>query len=166
MTNRYQVTWERYRSWAVENIWKGRNLFLAVVWSALALVCVLLGIAYAMNSYGIMFPAVYFLFAVLCTYHAFFRVIVAAKAKYRKLGKLYGAENWTREIIFQEDGIRLVEGNIVIQIAYQDIVNLRDKDNKVWIDLANKTVMRMYKDTFVDGDWESCKRRICEKMAK
>ena len=153
--NEYQVTWERYRSWAVENMFKGARLVMMAVWCVFALLCLFLA-AIEMSSLS----GLYLFLALFGIYRAFFRIFVIAKSEYRRLAQSYGKENWTRRIAFEDDGISLTEENISVRYAYPDIVSVREKGNKIWLDASNKTVLRLYKDAFVDSDWEECKSRL------
>ena len=158
--NEYRVTWKVYRSWACENMLKGPRLVMAVIWCLMAVGFIVLGIVNDLNL-----DILCFWMAVFCIYRAFFRVFVLAKGQYRMLAKTYGGENWTRRIAFEEDGISLTEGNASVRYAYSDIVNIREKGNKIWLDAANKTVLRLYRDAFVESGWEECRHKL-DEMAK
>ena len=154
--NEYQVTWERYRSWIMERALKGARLVMVVIWCVIALVC----LAFAVSVTSVF--RLYFLFlGAFAIYRAFFRILVLAKKQYSQLARSYGKENWTRRIIFGDDGITLAdEEKSTIRYAYSDIVKVREKGNMICLDASDKSVLRLYKDAFVESDWEECKARL------
>lgn len=131
---------------------KGANLVMTVIWCVLMLWCLFLVSAMGSLLFGIL--------ALFCIYRAFFRIFVIARVQYRRLAQLNGGENWVRRIAFEEDGIILTEGDSSYHVAYSEIVNIREKGNKIWLDAANKTVLRLYKDAFVESDWEECRQHL------
>lgn len=153
--NEYQVTWKLYRFWAAENMAKGARLVMMVIWCVIALLCLVLAIAA-----GSGFKSLFFVLAVFGIYRAFFRIFVIAKSQYRRLALSYGNENWTRRIAFEDDGITLSEGKASFHYDYSDTVNVREKGNRIWLDASDKTVLRLYKDAFVESGWEECKSRL------
>ena len=153
--NEYQVTWKLYRSWAAENMAKGAQLVMMVIWCVIALLCLVLAIAAESG-----FKSLFFLLAVFGIYRAFFRIFVIAKSQYRRLASSYGKENWTRRIAFEDDSINLTEGNLSIHYAYSDIINIREKGNEICLDASDKTVLRLYRDAFVESSWEECRSRL------
>lgn len=159
--NEYKVTWELYCSWAIENMFKGARLALMIIWSVLTLVCLVLGI-----FVGGGLRIFYFAMMLFALYHAFFRVLVLSRSQYRRLSKAYGSENWIRRITFEEDGISLAEGNFSYKYNYGDIKTIREEGGKIWLMAANGTVLRLYKEAFVDSNWEECKAKIEEMQAK
>ena len=50
-----------------------------------------------------------------------------------------------------------MEGTISAAFEYKDIMSICEKDNSVWLNARNRTVIRIYKDAFVDGTWDECK---------
>ena len=154
--NEYQVTWERYRSWVMENMFKGARLVLMVIWCVLALVCLTLAV-----SEVSVFSLLYLWLAVFGVYRAFFRTFVLAKKQYRQLAQSYGRENWTRRIAFEDDCISLTdEEKVSLRYAYSDIVKVREKGNMICLDASDKSVLRLYKDAFVESDWEECMAKL------
>lgn len=155
--NEYQVTWERYRSWIMERALKGVSLVFMVIWCVIALGC----LAFAVIGGGTMFRLYFLFLGAFAIYRAFFRILVLAKKQYRQLAQSYGKENWTRRIIFGDDGITLSdEEKSTIRFAYSDIVKVREKGNMICLDASDKSVLRLYKDAFVESDWEECKARL------
>lgn len=153
--NEYQVTWKVYRSWAAENMAKGARLVMMIIWCILTVLCLLLAV---LDESPL--SRLYMILVFFGIYRAFFRNFVIARGQYRRLARINGGENWTRKITFEEDGINLTEGNSSFHFAYSDIVRIREKGNKIWLDAANKTVLRLYRDAFVESSWEECRELL------
>lgn len=154
--NEYQVTWERYRSWVIEKKTKGAGPVMMIIWCVFAVICLVLTVSEASS-----FSLVYLWLAVFGIYRAFFRTFVLAKKQYRQLARSYGRENWTRRIAFEDDGISLTdEEKVSLRYAYSDIVKVREKGNMICLDASDRSVLRLYKDAFVESDWEDCKARL------
>ena len=152
--NEYQVTWKLYRSWVAENMTKGARLVMMVAWCVITLLCLVLAITAESG-----FKSLFFVLAVLGIYRAFFRSFVIAKSQYRRLALSYGKESWTRRIAFEDDGINLREGNLSLHYAYSDIINIHEKENEIRLDASDKTVLRLYKDAFVESSWNECRAK-------
>lgn len=156
--NEYKVTWKLYRSWATENMLKGSRLVMMIIWCVFALACLILGIVFWPE-----FRLFYLVMALFGIYRAFLRIYVVSRAQYRRMAQAYGMHDWVRRIAFEEDGISLTEGNFSYKYTYADIKEVCEKENKIWLYAANKTVLRLYREAFVEGtNWEECKARISE----
>lgn len=155
MKNEYTVTQKVYQSWGRENHTKGVYLTFTIMWSVLAAVLLCLNVYAGWNAFGI-------LMLLFCLYRAFLRNDVLVRGQYKRLSQTYGTTDWTRSIDFGEDGITLSDGNMSVRYAYKDITGFREQDNKIWLDASNKTVIRMYKDCFVDTDYETWKNWMKE----
>lgn len=156
MKNEYTVTWKLYRSWAIENMLKGVHLGFTIGWVLLGLLC----FWFSLSS----FLSHFFQFmGLFCFYRAFLRFPMIAKKQYRTLAKAYGQENWTRTILFGEDNISIFETNTTTQLSYSDIVDIREKDDKIWLIFNHKMIVRLYKSAFVDTDWEDGKAAILDR---
>lgn len=152
MKNEYQVTWKQYKSWAVEGMFSGVKLFFLIVWCLFGGVTLYLGIAGRLYIYCFL--------SVFCFYRAFLRTVLLAKRQYKLLAEQYKKENWTRSIMFEEDQITIVEENISMKYEYSSVVGIREKKDKIWLYMGDKSVIRLYKSAFVDTDWEKCKMKI------
>lgn len=149
--NEYKVTKKLYRQWGFENAIKGVQLVFNILWIVLSIFVLLL----AMLESG---DFLYYIIFAFCIYNAFFRWWVVTNFQYRILAKRYNCENWTRRIYFDQDTIRIEEASISVKYIYSDIVQIKEKDNSVWLKASNKTVIRLYKDCFVESTWEDCKK--------
>lgn len=153
MKNEFVMTWKLYRSWLYEGLLKGRGLFFLVTWTIFGILMVKLALDGWLTTF-------YIFMAGYCFYRAFFRRIVLLKKQYNAFAKSYGQKDWIRTIVFGEDEIVLSEGNITVNYKYGDITGIREKEDKIWIDFQNKSVLRLYKSSFVDTTWEECKAEI------
>lgn len=160
MVNEYQMTWKIYRSWLAASMRKGPRLVLTILFCVMAAGFVFLGILM-----GMPLRILYFFLTVICIYRAFFRVFWMGKGQYRRLSQINGQQNWTRTVTFEESIISVRDGNYSFQYAYPDIIGIREKGNLVCLDAANKTVIRLYKDAFIDSDWEECKEMLKSRIA-
>lgn len=155
--NEYRVTKKVYLSWVAEGMFKGTRLVMTIVWCVFAL-C--MGVMAAI-SYLQGFCILMMLFGI---YRAFGRIFVISNRQYKLLAEMYGAEEgWLRTITFEEEEIVLSEGRTTVKYAYKDIIEVQEKDNKIWLKAVDKTVIRMYKDCFVEGTWEECKQLLQAK---
>jgi len=67
--------------------------------------------------------------------------------------------------MFGDENISLKEVSHVVTCNYSDIIDITEKGNKIWIKLSNKTVIRLFKDAFIDCTWEECKDYILSKQS-
>lgn len=157
MKNEYKVTKKLLRRWMTENMYKGVQLGMNIGWAVLGALCVVLMI---FNAADVTDYVIYGALLVLCVYMAVLRIFPLTAVQYRRMAKIYGEENWTRTITFGDENITLSEGTISAAFEYKDIMSIREKDNSVWLNARNRTVLRLYKDAFVDGSWDECKELL------
>ena len=141
-------------------MYKGVQLGLNIGWAFFGILCTILLIvdAETVTDY-----IIYGALLTLCLYMVVLRIFPITSAQYKRMSKIYGEENWTRTIEFGEDCISLSEGTISAKYQYKDIMSIREKGNKIWLTARNRTVLRLYKDAFVDGTWEECKSLLHER---
>ena len=156
--NEYNVTWEIFRSWARENAFKGRQLLFTVIWVVFAIV---IQIANVLTGGAALY---YFLF-VFALYFALLNWLSVARKQYSELCAKHG-ENWKRSIRFEDSRIVVWEGPTHMKFRYKEVYMFREKKNKIWIYARDGSVIRMYMDTFTEGDWEQCKELLREKAGK
>ena len=148
--NTYPMTWKRFREWGFENAFTGIRLVMTIMWSLIAVY-----MAFMTKEIVV----AYFLFA-FCIYRAFFRWLVITHAQYKRLCVNHKCYEWERKIYFKEGNIIVDDGLITVQYLFSDIDSVKEKGNKIWLIMNNKTVVRLYKDCFILGDWETCKEMI------
>lgn len=157
MRNEYIVTWKVYKSWLWENKMKPPRLVFTIIWGLFGL---------AMTALFVLsLSPLYLLMLIFCIYRLFFRDTLVAMRQYGIMAKTYGQKDWLRTIVFDREQITLQEGQVSVNYAYADISEVREQENKVWLIFRNKAVIRMYKDCFVDSDWEACRDLIEEKRS-
>lgn len=154
--NTYQVTAKRFREWGLENALQGIRLGISVAWIFLAICVAVLLVMGGGQS------ITYVLFA-FCIYRAFFRWLIVTNTQYRNLCANHKEEDWQRIISFEDEIIKLDDGIISVEYRYSDIDDIKEKGNKIWLYMNNKTVVRLYKDCFTYGTWEMCKAFLEEK---
>lgn len=100
----------------------------------------------------------------------FFFVFIRFVTKFIKVRQIivskFGTENWTKEILFNEDEIIITEtgskGSYTTHKQYQDVVGfLEDRE---YITLKMKTLPNVVirRGTFTVGTWEDCRQFIEE----
>lgn len=137
---------------------KPPKCFFPIVW-------ILIGIWFVQICLVIESIPLAIFFAFFCIYRAFFRDLLFATKQYNALAQTYKEENWLRNISFQEDMLIVTEGTLILQQPYSDIASIKEKDNKIWLVLKDKKVIRLYKDKFVDGSWEECRSFLEGKIS-
>ena len=160
MKNEYKVTKKLLRRWMTENMYKGVQLGMNIGWAIFGVLCIVLLIVDAVTPTD---HIIYGALLALCLYLAVLRIFPLTAVQYKRMAKTYGEENWTRTIDLGEDCITLSEGTISATYQYKDIMKIREKDNAVWLTARNRTVLRLYKDAFVDGTWEECRELLRDR---
>lgn len=67
-----------------------------------------------------------------------------------------------RTINFEDNEIIIKEEKTETKYNYSDILKIVEKDERIYLKLQDKTVIRLYKSKFVDCTWEKCKAKILE----
>lgn len=161
MTNQYEVTWKIHLSWFLEKMLATREIALRIIRCAILPFALWWALQLAgRDSFFLLFCTVAICQSIYDTFCNLFQRIKDIKAQYRNKVIFYETENWIQKVVFQEDDIVLTEGNVTVRFTYSNIANIRDKGNKVWITFHDKTVIRLYKDAFIDSDWEACKSKL------
>lgn len=154
--NEYVVTWKLFRTWLIESMTKGTRLRFLILWSILAVCSMLVFLADK--------STLFLLMAFFSVYRAVIRNFVIGKKQYALMAKTYGGENWLRTVVISDADILVSEGNISIKYLNTDIVQIKEKDDKIWIVLHDKMVVRLYKSAFTEGNWEECKKFLREPL--
>ncbi len=160
MKNQYKVTPKLLRQWLTENMYKGIQLALNIGWAVLGIFSIVMMI-FASDSVDDYI--VYGVILLLCVYMGWLRIFLLAAVQYKRMAKVYGEQQWTRTITFSEEGITLCEGTISASYRYEDIMSIREKENKIWLTARNRTVLWLYKDAFTDGSWEECRELLTQR---
>ena len=153
----YSVTWKRCMEWLLESKVKPPRLFFTILWIMLGIAWIGLGITFEVST-----PLYYFM-VFFCIYRVALRDILMLNRQYRAMVKNFGQEEWLRTVVFEEDQIRMLEGNVTMNFNYSDIIDVKENENKIWLICQNKKVIRIYRDSFVDSNWEECRSLIGRK---
>lgn len=155
MKNEYIVSQELYKSWVIENMFKGKRKVDCLFG--------ILGIGLCFWDAVSIYRPVWILFTLYCFFRAFFADLLFAGKRYNELVKAYGQENWTRTVSFGEDHITVTEPILSFKYKYSDIQEIREKEDKIWLLFNDQKVLRLYKSGFSGGDWEECKQLLENK---
>ena len=161
MKNEFQITRKLCQTWLWEAVRMPPKIYFSIFWVGFALL--ITAVCFTMQMEFL------FVFALFCIYRAFFRDLLFSHRQYSLLAKNYGGEDWTRTVYFEENEIfstdEGVKATTSYRIPYSDIVRIKEKDNKVWLVLRDKKVIRLYKDKFSGTSWEECRQFLEAKMA-
>ena len=165
MKNEHKITKELMMSWAKEfYLVRVRDIILAILWSIVAL-C---GLILLLSSYLVGGDALNwllaFLFLFLATYKLFFGRFVYTAKRYKMFARTYGVGEWLRTIEFLEDEIVVTDHTTVNKLQYHNIKKVIEKGNVVLILFNDNIAFRLYKDAFIDGSWEECKKLLNSKQ--
>lgn len=167
MKNEYTVNKELMRSWARQrNFGSGADMGLFVLWVITA-VCGVAGTVKFCISSGKITDLVISLWLVgIAVYKLFFSKYFVWNKRFDQLSKSYGMSKWQRSTEFLDNEVKLSENSSSVSFKYSQIKKLKEKGNLVMLFLDNGLAVRIYKDAFVDGSWEECKKLLVEKMKK
>lgn len=171
MKNEYTVTWKLIKEWTRDIGYGGIRLVFKVIYSILGVIsllsAVLITVMCIKNRIDSLTLniAVLFFISAFAFYRAFLQDILMARQRYNLLSKTYGASEWKRTVEIGEESITLKEGIHTAEYEYRSVSEIKEKGNKIFICLSDRTAIIMYKDSFVDCTWEECKNRITEKKA-
>ena len=167
MKNEYTVNKELMRSWARQrNFGSGADMGLFVLWVITA-VCGVAGTVKFCISSGKITDLVISLWLVgIAVYKLFFSKYFVWNKRFDQLSKSYGMSKWQRSTEFLDNEVKLSENSSSVSFKYSQIKKLKEKGKLVMLFLDNGLAVRIYKDAFVDGSWEECKKLLVEKMKK
>ncbi len=84
---------------------------------------------------------------------------------YKTCSKNYCAKRWQRVIKLTENEIIVDDKYAVLKFEYSTIKRVKEKRNMVIIFLKSGFEIRLYKNAFVNGSWEACKKIISRKSS-
>lgn len=166
IANEYTVTKDLYLTWYKEGRKKGLQLKISIMWVVILVLLLAATIVYAVSPHsGDTRPwlAIEGALMIYSVYHLFFRRKIAAGDMYDKMAAQLG-ENWTKTVVFEEDGIHTIEGNFEVKYPYTEIESVRSEGDEISIETDTKFVIRAYKDKFVSGDYAKFARFIESKV--
>ncbi len=161
MKNEYKITKKEMISWAKEyHLHGAANIILFVLWCVVGLIglgtIILLSLVggYWINWY------LSILFLSLSVFKLFFSRFVVWSKRYKLYSTTYGVSEWMRTTEFLDDEIILTDHTSVSKLKYSNIEKIKEKNNVVMIFMNNNLALRLYKDAFVEGSWEECKKKL------
>lgn len=156
MKNEYEVTEDIFIMWSLENMFKGVRLKFFIFWIVAAVLAIICCLIYDLDAFFIFL-------VVFCLYRAFLRSFVVTKSRYKTLKKSQGNDKWIRTVIFEDDFIRVNDGNFSAKYAYSDIVKIQDNGNRICLDTNKQDFIRLYKDSFIGCSCDQCINMIKAK---
>lgn len=161
MKNEYKITKELMKSWAKEYHLHGKaNIILFALWCVLG-GCGLLGLVIALSIYRDWLSICLFvLFLLVAVYKLFFARFIVWNQRYKVYSKAYGVSEWIRSYEFMEDCIIFTDHTSISKLKYDHIVGIKEKNNIAMILFHDNMAVRLYKNAFVEGSWEECKKML------
>ena len=165
MRSEHKITKELMMSWAKEYyLFRTRDIILAILWSIVGLCGLIPLIALALVGGEATDWILSILLIVLATYKLFIGRFVYISKRYKMFAKTYGVDEWLRTIEFLEDEIVLTDHTTINKLQYCNIKKVIEKGNVILILLNDNMALRLYKDAFVEGSWEECKKLLNSKQ--
>jgi hypothetical protein len=164
MKNKYKITKDLIKSWAKEyHIHGAVNIFLFILWCVVG-VMGLLGLTFSIAmSLDWKIIYLYALMLIIAIFKLFIQRFIVWSKRYKLYSTTYGVTEWMRTTEFSDDEIVLTDHTSVTKFKYSNIQRIKEKGNVVMIFMNNNMALRLYKDAFVEGSWEECKRILHEK---
>ena len=167
MKNEYTVNKELMRSWARQwHFSSGAEMGLFVLWIITGICGVAGTVKYIVSSDRITDLVISLWLVGIAVYKLFFSKYLVWSKRFDQLSYSYGLSKWQRSTEFCENEIKLSENSSSVSFKYSQIKKMKEKGNLVMLFLDNGLAVRIYKDAFVCGSWEECKKLLVEKMKK
>ena len=164
MKNEYKITKDLIKSWAKEYHLHGTaNIFLFFLWCVVGIVGISGMIFSIVLHTDWMVVYLYALMLIIAVFKIFIQRFIVWSKRYKLYSATYGVAEWMRTTEFLDNEIVLTDHTSVSKFKYGNIQRIKEKGNVVMIFMNNNMALRLYKDAFVDGSWESCKNLILEK---
>ena len=164
MKNEYKITKDLIKSWAKEYHLHGTaNIFLFFLWCVVGIVGISGMIFSIVLHTDWMVVYLYALMLIIAVFKLFIQRFIVWSKRYKLYSATYGVSEWMRTTEFFDNEIVLTDHTSVSKFKYGNIQRIKEKGNVVMIFMNNNMALRLYKDAFVDGSWESCKKLILEK---
>ncbi len=164
MKNEYIVTKNLIKSWAKEyHIHGAANIFLFILWCVVGIVGVSGMIFCIVLHTDWMVVFLYVLMLVIAVFKLFIQRFIVWSKRYKMYSTTYGVTEWMRTTEFLDSEIVLTDHTSVSKFKYCNIQRIKEKGNVVMIFMNNNMAVRLYKEAFVEGSWEECKKMLLEK---
>lgn len=165
MRNEYKITKKEMMSWAKEYHLVGKvNIVLFILWCVVGIIGLgeIILLSFVGGDWFDWYISI--LFLSLAVFKLFFSRFLAISQRYKLFSKTYGVSEWIRATEFTDDEIVLYDHNSVSKMKYENIKKIKVKNNLVMIFLNDNLAIRLYKDAFVEGSWDECKKMIDSKI--
>ncbi len=164
MKNEYMITKDLIKSWAKEyHVHGAAGITLFVFWCAVGV----FGLLGALLSIAVLLDWILacfcFLILLIAVFKLFIQRFIIWAKRYKMYSVTYGVTEWVRTTEFLDDEIVSTDHTTVTRLQYSNIQKIKEKNNVVMIFMNHNMALRLYKDAFVEGSWEECKRMILEK---
>ena len=164
MKNEYKITKDLIKSWAKEYHLHGTaNIFLFIFWCVAGVIGFFGLIFFIAMSSDWKIIYLYALMLIIAIFKLFIQRFIVCSKRYKLYSTTYGVTEWMRTTEFSDDEIVLTDHTLVTKFKYSNIQRIKEKGNVVMIFMNNNMALRLYKDAFVEGSWEECKRILFEK---
>ena len=161
MRNEYKVTKRELMSWAKEYYLPGAaNIILFIFWILVGLMGLSTLILFILAGSDWTYFFMSGLLLLVSVFKLFFSRFLVYSNRYKLCSKTYGVTEWVRSTEFADDAIIISDHTSVSRLRYENIKNIKEKNNVVMIFFNNNLALRLYKDAFVEGTWEECKEKI------
>ncbi len=161
MKHQCKITKDLMKEWAKEYHLHGTaNVILFIIWCVLGMIGIA-GLIFSITLHGQWISiSLYALLTIIAFFKLFLAHFFACSKRYKMLSTTYGVSEWMRTTEFLEDEIILTDHTTVSRLRYNDIEKIKEKNNVVLIFMKNNLTLRLFKDAFIEGSWEECKKKI------
>ena len=165
MKNQYIITRELMKTWAKEYHLHGAANVIAFILRCMIGAMGIAGLILSIKLHmGWAFAFIYSLFAITAIFKLFFARFFIWSKRYKLYSTTFGVSEWVRTIDFLDDEIVCTEHTSVSKFKYSNIEKIKEMNNVVMIFMNNNIAIRLYKDAFVEGTWEECKKKINDML--
>lgn len=103
--------------------------------------------------------------ALFLLYRGMPRWFVLFYGQYEAMTKDYCTKVWLRKFLISEEGITLSEASLSYTAPYEDVARLKEKNDYILISLKNGNSFRLYRDCFVNGNLDDCRKYLSARVA-
>ena len=161
MKNEFKVTKQELMSLARQRgLSATLNIVLLCLWSLIALMGFFLIVLYSLFGGDWTDWVIVIVWLTRAIYKLFFSRFVFYASRYKMLSKTYGVSEWIRTTEFIDEEIILTDHTAITRLKYENIKKIKENDHVAMIFMNTPLSFRIYKNAFVEGSWEECKKKI------
>lgn len=149
IVNRYEVTERVYKQWIMEAKTEGIKLALMLYWCIVAVACLVLSAVYG-------WPGLFIIVALYAGYRGLLRDFVVEKKMYSTICSGLEGNVWIRTVTVTGETVTVDDGKTLTTYKVTEVVKVREDRFKIRVFLNNKSSLRLYKDSFVEGTADEC----------